>query len=213
MLQGPTTDAEVRSQILRELLGELQAFDSTVSDVAHRVGRLPRPPNPILTVSLRYAEELRHGTDHLVHALKRWGDDRFSLDQLRDSLVHIKNLIPDFYMHIDGVLLRWCDDALAEAGLCGKSTAEEANVRRLIDRYGQARADRTANRAACVAELTSVFEEALELAPRTLGITEAALIDQRARLDGLVRRTNRTRWRALVGFAAFLLGIMLWLIS
>jgi hypothetical protein len=211
MLPDPESSAEFRSQILRELLAELRAFDSTVSDVVRRLGRLPRPIIPILIVSLRYAEELRHGTDHLVHALTHWRDEGFSLDQLREALIHIRNLVPDFYMHIDGALLRWCDDAIAEAGLCGKSTAEEAQVRGLIDRYGQARADRTGKRANCVAELSRIFDEVVELARRTLTVTEEALIGQRSRVDALVRRTNRTRWRAVVGAAAFIVGVLLWM--
>ena len=115
-------------------------------------------------------------------------------------------------MHIDGELLRWCDDALSEAGLRGKGRAEERDTAQLIERYGSARLGRTANRLDSIVELRAIFDELLTLAPAVRAAVEHAQSEQQIRNAGLKIDTRTVRRRFWMAFVVFVAGMLLWIL-
>jgi hypothetical protein len=193
--------------LLADLSAELRRFDSALDQIKGSVGTLPYPLDNVPLISLRTNEELRHGSDHLVIGLKNSSED-----QLREALVHFRNLTPDLYMHINGMFLRWAFDGMTKRGLFGKNRTEEKELKKLIHEYGQARMIRTPDRDRSIAISRSVFQELLKLMPVVSSAVNSAEQEQRARLDKLRFDTLTTTIAFYVGVAAVVGRILLWIL-
>jgi len=198
--------------LLEGLLRELRDFNDTVTTVRRRIERLPDPLNDLIVLPLRNAEDLRHGADHVVHALKALDKPEYVLDQLQDARGHFLNLLPDLFMHIDGALLSWCADALSQEGLIDKGRTEEAAVNALVERFAAARLNRTGNRTEAVKEVEAIFEEIFDLAPRVVALTLAEQGKQVVEISKIKRRSVRAETMLKFSLFAFFLGLVAWIL-
>lgn len=206
-----TNGADPRLPIFQRLLAELSAFDAEFKRVRQAVTALPPPLNGLPIVSLRHAEELRHGSDHIVVALRDVSNDELAREQLRDARSHLENLLPDLYMHVNGYLLRYCADAISEVGMAGKLPTEEQALEDLIQAYGEARMLRTGERDQAIERSRTIFQKLCLLTPTIMQATTEDLEKQ----EGQMRHARRLAGLTFqeIAFAIFGLGIgiIVWL--
>jgi hypothetical protein len=191
----------------RDLLQELREFQAVWAETKRRIEALPEPLGALLILPLRNAEDLRHGTDHLIHALKNQDRPEFFEDQIRDARSHLMNLIPDIYMHVNGALLRWSDDALLEMGLA--KAAEKRRIEELIRAFGKTRLTRTGDRVASIREAKRIFGELMDLAPQILALTENKRKEGEREIAELQTSGGTLRRRFLVSLLLFIGGLVL----
>jgi hypothetical protein len=209
--QGAPASKDAK-QILTELLNELRGFSAATERVRRRLAHLPEPLSALLVLPLRNAEDLRHGTDHLIHALKWHDDPDFVKGQLCDARAHLLNLLPDFFMHVSGSLLRWSADALLQAGLLGKGRVEEKDIEELIKRFADARLARTGKRDETLREAEAILQDAIDLAPRVLALTVDKQREQQTEITRLQKTTSRSRLLAWVSATAIIVGLVVWML-